>query len=349
MSKYVQRLLSPRDDHVRKSFMEYPLCGLRNLRNNLFCYHHQCNIKGKPGDKRIYHGSVLLAFISIVNAIWSGRYRFVTPLALKDLIGDSYEQFRGSQQNDAQEFLLVLLQHLDKELLEKTFIQIPPSSSTPMICSPCAIQASNICTPYSLSSSPICDDNDNPEIEMETFVNQNFTESNEFDSFSRCCSNQNNFTSCFVGELKKVKTCLSCNTKTVQTEEFNCLSLAVPQWFSSLSHPISIKTCLRHYFHEEHINGEVYCDEMPESKKYTKQKVTLPLSDLSINKFCQKKTDERYLLYSFITHTGSNDKGHYITWNKVIDQWYCCDDEKISQDHPPTVSSSPYLLFFQKH
>ncbi|EMD46108.1 ubiquitin carboxylterminal hydrolase, putative [Entamoeba histolytica KU27] len=376
MSKYVGRLFSPRDDHVKKFFSNYPICGIRNLGNTCFissvlqslantqqirsyCFHHYNPIKGRAGDKSVYHGSLLNAFINLTNAIWSGNYRFVTSLAIKDIVSETHPQYEGKDQNDAHEFLLIFLEMLENELNTKDINNFS-SSISPLLLTP--IPCRGTIKTYSHENSP-------SKIYYSPFeVEMNETESD--DSSSDSYFSKNLISDVFKGRIKRVTECSMCHYSSDIFEEFISLSVPVPQWYSNEAHPISLESCIELFLHYENID-DWYCEkcnkkrkakiystisDIPKvliiqlvriySKKYPIQQVLFPLNDLVVQ--TSPNHFDFYDLYSFITHTGSLSKGHYISWNKVSNQWYCCNDENVSQGNPTTSSDTVYILFYKR-
>jgi ubiquitin C-terminal hydrolase len=61
-------------------------------------------------------GEVAEAFAEVVNYLWSGDHESIACDRLKNLVGEHKEQFQGHEQEDACEFLTVLLQLLDEDL-----------------------------------------------------------------------------------------------------------------------------------------------------------------------------------------------------------------------------------------
>ena len=63
-----------------------------------------------------FRGEIADEFSIIVQAIWSGRYRIISPRRFKAIIGEFNQQFISNEQQDAQELLLFLLDGLHEDL-----------------------------------------------------------------------------------------------------------------------------------------------------------------------------------------------------------------------------------------
>jgi len=55
-------------------------------------------------------------FVTLVESLWTGSYRAEISSTFKETAGDIAEQYSGTTQNDAQEFLLWLLDKINEEL-----------------------------------------------------------------------------------------------------------------------------------------------------------------------------------------------------------------------------------------
>ncbi|EDR25019.1 hypothetical protein, conserved [Entamoeba dispar SAW760] len=214
MTRYLKRILSSCDDHSRSPHpIEGGTCGLYNLGNTCYlnsplqCLAH-CDIiqsfayqfptpfvkNLKPGDKTVYDNNtkIALAFFSVVKALWSNDYVIVTPKALKDLISDKYEQFRGHNQQDAQEFTLVLLEELNMDLLRNNTNEI-------IVGTPTRIKLEK--TPSEFA---------------DCIWNKYLQENNSI------------ITHTFSGQQQQKITCCECGYSSESFDPFNCISLTIP-------------------------------------------------------------------------------------------------------------------------
>lgn len=60
-------------------------------------------------------------------------------------------------------------------------------------------------------------------------------------------------------------------------------------------------------------------------------------------------TTEKYELYGSVVHIGSGVGGHYISYVKVAQKWYRCDDSKVTlASAGQEIDPNAYLLFYKK-
>jgi ubiquitin C-terminal hydrolase len=71
--------------------------------------------------------------------------------------------------------------------------------------------------------------------------------------------------------------------------------------------------------------------------------------DISSIVYDGEKRDCRYSLYSVINHVGNFGDGHYFTFSRIGNKWYCFNDENVSEVDEPTISNKyAYILFYKK-
>lgn len=210
ISRIVGRIISPRDEHYRSNGLTSPVCGMRNLGNTCYinaviqslantpqikeyCHLNPEDVSGKAGDKNTYNGSLRMAFSTLVNALWSKEYKVVTPLALKDIVSEAHTQFRGTDQNDAHEFLLILLDMLSSESQDS--YRQTTSIPNPIV--------------YNIYDNQLTD---------EQFITNRKRVRDE--------DLQNDpITSTFQGRIEKQTLCLFCKNSVCVSEQFFCLSV----------------------------------------------------------------------------------------------------------------------------
>ena len=65
------------------------------------------------------------------------------------------------------------------------------------------------------------------------------------------------------------------------------------------------------------------------------------------NPFSEILINRNYSLRSYISHTGTLDRGHYCAHVKVNSKWYKCNDAAVNQmKHLGNAAKEAYLLFF---
>ncbi|GAV01668.1 hypothetical protein RvY_12345-2 [Ramazzottius varieornatus] len=122
-------------------------CGLNNLGNTCFMNSAvQCVSYSRPlthyfQTQRFiselnrrnpigYGGAIAERYAELINQLWSGKYRTVAPLKLRQLIGKHRPVFTGYQQHDSQEVLAFLLDGLHEDLNrvhEKPYVELNDS------------------------------------------------------------------------------------------------------------------------------------------------------------------------------------------------------------------------------
>lgn len=82
----------------------------------VFLFLSRSNILGHKGE-------VAEEFGSIMKALWSGQFKYISPRDFKVTISKINEQFSGYEQQDSQELLLFLMDGLHEDLNKVTTAQ----------------------------------------------------------------------------------------------------------------------------------------------------------------------------------------------------------------------------------
>ncbi|KAL4456270.1 hypothetical protein ABPG74_014231 [Tetrahymena malaccensis] len=178
----------------------------------------------------------------------------------------------------------------------------------------------------------------------------------------------------FSGQLSSNVNCSKCGYISRTYDPFLDLSLGMD------SKTTSIQDCLNKFFLEEILSDDYKCEKCNQNNKAKKQvlisktpyiltlhlkrfkiypkkrKITdfikYPIYNLSIKQFVKSSQSSGgyyYNLIGIIVHSGSQDSGHYISYVKRENRWFCCDDGKYQEVSEKTVvKQEVYLLFYQR-
>ena len=331
---------------------EKGVCGLRNLGNTCFmnsilqCMFNtveladyfinnaykkdlnRVNILGKGGK-------FAECFSVLLRAAWSGQYKYLIPKDFKFWAGLVNEIFKDYQQQDAQEFLMTLIDGLHEDLNRSQKNQ-----------------------------KLVEEDNDK----------LNDTEAAKLAMENHYKLNQSELHNLFLGQFKAVVTCLHCKRTSRKFDVFLNLSLQLPERTCTLSELLSDFEKPEKMVGENKWHCPT-CKTKREALKVIKiwrlppilvihfkrfktdgkwkQKVhtnvKFPLSNLSMNRFVEGQSKvSNYNLYAVSYHKGNGmDSGHYTaSCRSIIDEkWYNFDDTDVSKINGPDFSSA-FVLFY---
>ena len=331
---------------------EKGVCGLRNLGNTCFmnsilqCMFNtveladyfinnaykkdlnRVNVLGKGGK-------FAECFSVLLRGAWSGQYKYLIPKDFKFWAGKVNEMFQDYQQQDAQEFLMTLIDGLHEDL----------------------------------NKSP-----KNKKLVEEDNDKLNDTEAAKLAMENHYKLNQSELHNLFLGQFKAVVTCLHCKRTSRKFDMFLNLSLQLPERTCTLSELLSDFEKPEKMVGENKWHCPT-CKTKREALKVIKiwrlppilvihfkrfktdgkwkQKVhtniKFPLSNLSMNRFVEGPSKvNNYNLYAVSYHKGNGmDSGHYTaSCRSIIDEkWYNFDDTDVSRINGPDVSSA-FVLFY---
>tara|TARA_B100000401_G_scaffold336246_2_gene235016 strand:- start:3156 stop:4142 length:987 start_codon:yes stop_codon:yes gene_type:complete len=154
-------------------------------------------------------------------------------------------------------------------------------------------------------------------------------------------------------------------------EPFSILNLAI---LSETSNPTTLYDCMNDYCKTEELSGDNkwYNEKtnekeeveiatrfirMPKTliislKKYVneKQLITYPLQDLDMTPYVINASNKVvYELYGVCIHEGIQSYGHYYSYVKIKNKWFCFNDNMVREIKEKTVvSKSAYCLFYKR-
>ncbi|XP_038076470.1 ubiquitin carboxyl-terminal hydrolase 8-like [Patiria miniata] len=332
------------------------LTGLRNLGNTCFMNSVvQCLSNSTPltyyfiTDKYVPDinrqnplgrgGNVAQEFAVVIKAIWSGQYRSISPLDLRDTVTKYVPEFRKNigHHHDSQEFLLFLLDGLHEDLNQvkkREYIK---------------------------------------EEELEKYPDQTAAEIS-WTYHNRL--NQSIIVTLFQGQFKSTVCCLSCGHKSVKFEAFMYLSLPLPSSSRCTLQQCLKKFSTEEKLSGD---NAIYCSRCKTNRDSAKviliwklprillihlkrfyyegmwrQKlqtmVDFPLHNMDMSPYTRgPKPPKPYYLYAVSNHIGTMDGGHYTACclNVNNNRWYKFDDHEVHDASQSNIkSAAAYILFY---
>ncbi|PLW47368.1 hypothetical protein PCASD_02576 [Puccinia coronata f. sp. avenae] len=312
-------------------------------------------------------GQLAESFAELVRVLWGAQYTFVSPITFKDAICRFAPQFRGSDQQDAQEFLGFLLDGLHEDL--------------------------NLVTnkPSPLEMTP------EREAALEKLPTQ-IASAKEWEIYKR--RDNSVIVELFQGQYRSRLQCLTCNTTSTTFNTFMYLSLPIPNKRGISK--VSLTQCLDAFLKEEIMEKDDAwnCPKCKTRRKATKRLslsklppillihlkrfsfkgpfsdkletfVQYPLYGLDLSTYVPppltagslsaehrqhyeetaRSTPESniYDLYAVCNHFGSLSSGHYTAFARSQKDWYNIGDSRVSKTDEKSVKArSAYLLCFRK-
>ncbi|KAF8705250.1 peptidase C19 family, partial [Rhizoctonia solani] len=326
-------------------------------------WHHEVNMMNPLGTR----GELANAFYSLLRDMWQGDLPYLTPVPFRKSICAHARQFAGSEQHDAQEFLLFLLdgihEDLNRIIVKPQFEELTPER----------------------------------EAELEGMPKQ-LAGAHEWARYKR--RNDSIVVDYFQGQFCNQMQCLTCGQTSTTYNAF--LNLSVPIPANKGVTKVSLDECIKALVGREVMdNADAWhCPRCKTARRAAKQLtfsrmppvliihlkrfsfkgpftdkletlVDFPLKDLDLTNYMpppltpnmDKDGLERfspqdpraqippykYELYGVANHFGSLSSGHYTAFVKSRGKWMYCDDSRITPAEPKEVVGKPaYILFYKR-
>nr|XP_048308194.1 ubiquitin carboxyl-terminal hydrolase 21 isoform X2 [Myodes glareolus] len=296
------------------------------------------------------------AFADVIGALWHpDSCEAVNPTRFRAVFQKYVPSFSGYSQQDAQEFLKLLMERLHLEINRRGRRAPPILSSGPVPSPPRRGGA--------LHEEPELSDDDRANLMWKCYLERE----------------DSKIVDLFVGQLKSCLKCQACGYRSTTFEVFCDLSLPIPKK-GFAGGKVSLRDCFSLFTKEEELESEnaPVCDRCRQktrsTKKLTVQRfprilvlhlnrfstsrgsikkssvgVDFPLQRLSLGDFASDKVGSPvYQLYALCNHSGSVHYGHYTALCRCQTGWHVYNDSRVSPVSENQVASSEgYVLFYQ--
>ncbi|KAM5126463.1 LOW QUALITY PROTEIN: ubiquitin carboxyl-terminal hydrolase 21-like [Callospermophilus lateralis] len=296
------------------------------------------------------------AFADVIGALWHpNSCESVDPTEFQDVFQKYIPFFSGNNQQNAQEFLRLLMERLHHELNRQGCRAPPILANDPAPSPPLRRET--------LLKEPELSDDDRANLMWKHYLERE----------------DSKIVDLFVGQLKSCCMCQACGYRSMTFEGFFDLSLPIPkEGFSG--EKVSLWDCFNLFTKEEEIDLENTplcdrcCQKTQSTKKLTIQRfpsililhlnqfstsqgtitkisvdVDFPLQQMSLGDFISDKTvNPVYELYALCNHSGSVHSGQYTALCQSQTGWHVYDESCVSPISENQVASSEgYVLFYQ--
>lgn len=279
-------------------------------------------------------GRIVEELAAVLEALWCGRYKFISPVHLKQTIGAVQSMFRDFDQQDAHEFLTILMDmlHLDLQTIstdrhlredlpvsEKAWLEFTKSQES------CILRLFY----GQIKSTVKCKECNKESATYDSFSNLSL----ELPATNSRCHIEDCFDMYFNGENIVGWNCPGCHQSRSAVKKLDISKLP----------PILVIHLKRFY-----ADGSTALSRYSKKHNY----VSFPLKNLDLSPYLtrsEKNSRKMYHLYAVSNHYGTMDSGHYTAFcrNPFLSRWFKFDDHQVSlMDSGDVQSSAAYILFY---
>ncbi|XP_049637668.1 inactive ubiquitin carboxyl-terminal hydrolase 50 [Suncus etruscus] len=272
---------------------------------------------------------VATAFAYLMTDMWLGDSDWASPEIFLSALGSLYPVFMKKTQQDAQEFLLYVLNELHEALKKCQRRRSPKKGAVPRCCRTVLAHESSIITRLfegQLGYSIIC-----LKCENCTYKNEVFTILSLPIPSQHECSLQDCLQSFFQQDTLNCNNQIHCSFCETKQE-------TVVRVFISKAPKIII-------FHLKRF------DILGSMKRKLRTTIHYPLTNLDLVPYICPifRKHPKYNLCAVVNHFGDLDGGHYTAFckNSGTQAWYSFDDTRVSEIPDTSVqTATAYLLFY---
>ncbi|XP_037681449.1 ubiquitin carboxyl-terminal hydrolase 21 isoform X2 [Choloepus didactylus] len=298
------------------------LSSTRPLRD--FCLRRDFRLE-VPGGSRAQE--LTEAFADVIGALWHpDSCEAVNPTRFRAVFQKYVPSFSGYSQQDAQEFLKLLMERLHLEINRRGRRAPPILANNPVPSPPRRGGA--------LLEEPELSDDDRANLMWKRYLERE----------------DSKIVDLFVGQLKSCLKCQACGYRSTTFEVFCDLSLPIPKVCDRCRQKTrSTKKLTVQRFPRILVLHLNRFSASRGSIKKSSVGVDFPLQRLSLGDFSSDKAGSPiYQLYALCNHSGSVHYGHYTALCRCQTGWHVYNDSRVSPVSENQVASSEgYVLFYQ--
>ncbi|CAF3581495.1 unnamed protein product [Rotaria socialis] len=294
-------------------------------------FNKDINTKNKFGSG----GLVVKEWFKLIYLLWCQQYSYVAPQPFKYVVGTLQKAYLGTQQQDAHEFLVFLLDALHEDLNQATRPRIEE------------LKSENFKTDRQLA-----------EASKKSFLSHN----------------KSIIIDLFYGLFKSTTICLLCSYNSIRFDAFAMISVPIPRVRQcSLDDCLDLFREFEYLRGDERYECS-NCKRVSEKKRrldiwelpkifivhfkrfrlqqthYIKNETLIryPISNIDFSHWSQTPSPSKYSLVAVVNHYGSMNSGHYTSFCNDGKQWYYCNDHAIRVAEKSELEHNvhAYLLFY---